>query len=101
MFLGHPGTFIDAINAEKSTKNDGLMHRFLLAAPKPPIFFNNNEKRAEKMCSLEAVFYAIKLFHDTPIDYGFTENATSKFKEYDQEYKVVAGKSFYTDTFVR
>ena len=62
---------------------------------------SDEKKHAQKVCSLEAVFYAVKSIHETPIEYGFTVNAKQKIKEYDSEYQDVAGKYFYNDSFVR
>ena len=102
--IGKPYTIIKEIMDEKSAKSDakktGLIHMFLLAAPKPPLF-NSCVSTDKKTCSLETVLYSIKSFHESPVAYTFSENGKKWLKKYNDEFTQAARKWFETDSFVR
>ena len=61
---GHPNQFIDLCRSEKSIKDDGLIHRFLMCAPKPVFLMAEDMLNAPDLpCSLTLVLLYIYKFH--------------------------------------
>lgn len=72
---------------EKNSKDDGLIHRFLVCAPKP-IFHRSvaMKEAAALQCSLRTIFSVVYESNlCSPNDYTQSEEAAKKFEEYFDE----------------
>lgn len=60
--LGHPNKFFEFAMLERSTKDDGLSHRFLMCAPKPQFLPKETVIAAKRNAhfSMIVVFYVIQ-----------------------------------------
>jgi hypothetical protein len=57
---GHPSKFIEFVMAEKSSKDDGLSHRFLICSPLPQFL----TKEAIQMAKSKTPFSLTNLLYD-------------------------------------
>ena len=84
------------------SKDDGLIQRFLLCCPKPK-FYKAEEiiNATEPICSLDLIFFYIKLLNDIPRRYKLSKEADVKFNEYFTKFRLVVQKNHDSDTFLR
>ena len=53
-FKGHPFQFLDTMKSEKSSRDDGLIQRFMICAPKPVFLTAEDINNApDIICSLD------------------------------------------------
>jgi hypothetical protein len=90
------------VKSEKTCKDDGLIQRFLLFSPKPVYIKNINEiEEAKTECSLEVLFYVIKLRHLKSIEYRLDKEAKELFGQLFSKNQTHNENFSKVDTFIR
>ena len=99
---GHPYSFIEMLQRERKTYDDGLMQRFLICAPLPKFFetdiLDNIPKRKY---SISSILYTIYTLHIDDKQYEMDEEAVKCFKEYFDLNKNLVKLSNNKDIFLR
>ncbi|RNA03124.1 hypothetical protein BpHYR1_006468, partial [Brachionus plicatilis] len=99
--LRHPPTFIDLIKNEVNQKDDGLIQRFHLCAPKPSFLNANEIIDAEKPeCSLDVLFYIIFKLNEIGTEYILSKEATIEFNQIYSDFKSLIQKEYKKDGFI-
>jgi hypothetical protein len=90
------------VKSEKSCKDDGLIQRFLLFAPRPVYLKNVKEiEEATTNCSLEVLLYLIKLRHANSIEYKLDDDAKEFFGLLFSKNQTHNENFSQVDTFIR
>ena len=89
---GHPYYFIDALNGEKNSNDDGLFQRFFISCPKPSIFLSADIlNSADPDISLVCVLYFIhRKYYSDNICLSLSEEAKLLFNHYYDTFKILA-----------
>lgn len=78
----HPFMVKDLVKSERTSRDDGLIQRFLLFAPKPVYIKQIQEiDDAKTEFSLEVFFYIIKRRHETNVNFKLSSEAREFFGE--------------------
>ena len=92
--IGHPDQFIQLCKAEKTVKDDGLIHRFLMCAPMPVFLTAEEMKNADPLpCSLTCILYYIQKMHSSPKIYKLSAQADITFDKYFNSNRSLVKKS--------
>ncbi len=98
----HPFMAKDLVKSERSSRDDGLIQRFLLFAPKPVYIKKIQEiDEAKTECLLDVFFYIIKRRHDVNVTYKLSDNARDYFGELFMKNQVHNENFSEYDTFIR
>ena len=102
VLIGHPTQFIDILKSEKSSKDDGLIQRFLLCAPQP-VFPKSKQilDAPVPKASLSCIFMFIKLANKDGLVFTLSKAAEAQFCEYFDDFREVVEQSYQVDSFIR
>ncbi|RNA08529.1 hypothetical protein BpHYR1_031578 [Brachionus plicatilis] len=89
----HMSDYINFVRQEKNSRDDGLIQRFHICAPRP-IYFKTEDMvkiPPEKYC-LTVLLYIISKLNEIPIQYILEEKATHYFYKIYDSFKIFAEK---------
>jgi len=90
------------LKSERSSKDDGLIQRFLLCAPEPVIKRSSEIQNApEPKAELGCIFMFILLANQENITYSLETKAEEKFCKYFDEFREVVEVAYRVDPFIR
>ena len=99
--LGHPKEYINLIRNDLTKCDDGLMHRFIVNAPKPIFYLAEDIRQANSYhhtLSLTCIFYLIMTIHEQERNYYFKDNIA--IDNLYNKYKTFVIKLYNYDSFI-
>ena len=102
IWKGHPSAFIEILKSEKLCKDDGLIQRFMICAPKP-VFLKAEQinKIKDIDCDLSVMFFVIYLIFKSGLKISLSEEAIELFNLKYTEYRTLVEMFHDEDSFIR